>query len=58
MVSLMFFGSEILHLDNKLQNEVTTDISKGYKTTNKAWLMYLEGEQQKYKFYWYPERRK
>ena len=35
----------------KLQNEVTTDISKGYKTTNKAWLMYLEGEQQKYKFY-------
>ena len=51
MVSLMFFGSEILHLDNKLQNEVTTDISKGYKTTNKAWLMYLEGEQQKYKFH-------
>ena len=31
MVSLMFFGSEIMHLDNKLQNEVTTDISKGYK---------------------------
>ena len=42
MVSLMFF-SEKLYLEVKLQNYVTTNISKCYKVTNKVWVMYLEG---------------
>ena len=39
----MFLYWNSVHLEVKLQNKVASDISKGYKSTTKLWVMYLEG---------------